>query len=152
MENEGTQPNRMETRFLGIAYRKFTEGIGPPVCDLTNELYPTCAGIGLAWIAPPAGASDATTGGDVHGETEFHKPNLLIPSPIRFRVSSYRTATGKPPIFRIFLRRTRVSLSDLFFFFASFFVNARSGKLFVKFISRNVSEIKEFRCYRSFAK
>lgn len=54
-ENEGSRPNRMETRFLGIAYRKFTEGIGPPVCDLTNELYPTCAGIGLAWIAPPAG-------------------------------------------------------------------------------------------------
>lgn len=44
---EGSRPNRMETRFLGIAYRKFTEGIGPPVCDLTNELYPTCARIGL---------------------------------------------------------------------------------------------------------
>jgi len=28
----------METRFLEIAYRKFTEGIGLPMRDLTNEL------------------------------------------------------------------------------------------------------------------
>lgn len=129
-ENEGSRPNRMETRFLGIAYRKFTEGIGPPVCDLTNELYLTCARIGLVRIAPPADERPVLRRG-CRGETKFHKPNLLIPSAIRFRVSSYRLAAAD--VSNISASNASITFRFIFFFFVPCKMLAR-GNL-AKFIS-----------------
>lgn len=96
-ENGGSRPNRMETRFLEIAYRKFTEGIGLPVRDLTNEL--STYSNWSSRIEPPvtmrkkerrerkrcSANYDDNDQEMFHGKTEFHKPDLLIPSRISDR-------------------------------------------------------------------
>lgn len=123
----------METRFLEIAYRKFTEGIGLPMRNLTNEV--STYSNRSSRIAPPAKMRERKGKkreierercGVNHDDndrrmfrrkTKFHKPDLLIPSQNR-RDFAYHsidvdlTAISKSPVFLI-LSHMRILLIDL---------------------------------------
>jgi len=91
-ENEASRPNRMETRFLGIAYLGNLRKELAFLRDLTNELstYPNRSGRIASPSILPSGSAGSPDGDDAASsvrsfagrlaEAEFHKPDLLIPS------------------------------------------------------------------------